>query len=340
MEPLLATKLSVVPDPHIEAWESFVRSHPHGSIFQHPALFLLYKTVKNISSGVLAAINEDGAILGILSYVIFSEGGVKENFTKRSIISGGPLVAGNDPVIVKRLLEAYERDRRGKGVIYTEFRNMYDTTSIREVFEKNNFQFVDHLNIYIDLSKPEKDIILDMHKKRLSNIKRAIKKGIYSRELAGEMELTEAYNLIKKTYNRVHLPLPAKELFLKASDYLKDGIRFYGAFNQDKMIGSRVYLLFGNTIYDWYAGSDEDFFNLHPNDILPWDMIFRGKSENFRVYDFGGAGKPGKPYGVRTYKERFGGATVNMGRYIKIHKPILYNLGRWVIKYYKYFKHL
>ncbi len=81
-------------------------------------------------------------------------------------------------------------------------------------------------------------------------------------------------------------------------------------------------------IYDWYAGSDLDYANLHPNDLLPWKGMLWAKEKGYQVYDFAGAGSPAKKYGVRDYKLRFGGKLENFGRYQCIHRPLFYQIGK------------
>lgn len=331
--------IRITADPDLDLWKSFVLAHPCGTIFQYPGISSLYNAAGS-SSGVVAAIDNKGTITGVLVYVILAGTGKQKLFTKRAIISGGPLAVNNDPVILQLLLNAYEQEVKKAGIIYTEIRNHHDTSTVRPAFEQLGYRFTDHLNIYIDLLRSDNELIQDVHKKRMSNIRRAVKKGVISRELKTEDEIRLAYNLIKKTYHRVNLPLPPADLFLKAAQHLGGSVEIYGAFSQGEMIGARVYLLFRDTVYDWYAGSDESKFHLHPNDILPWDMIWRGKKAGFSTYDFGGAGNPAKPYGVRTYKERFGGQTINRGRYRKVHKRLLYGLGSFAIRYYKFFRHL
>lgn len=52
------------------------------------------------------------------------------------------------------------------------------------------------------------------------------------------------------------------------------------------------------------------------------------------TFDFMGAGKPNKPYGVREFKKRFGGELVEYGRYRLICKKKYFNLGKFVMKLY------
>ena len=47
-----------------------------------------------------------------------------------------------------------------------------------------------------------------------------------------------------------------------------------------------------------------------------------GAENGCHTFDFGGAGKPNKEYGVREFKRQFGGALVNYGRCKKIHSPL------------------
>ena len=104
----------------------------------------------------------------------------------------------------------------------------------------------------------------------------------------------------------------------------------FGAFDDAELIGVRLELCYKGLIYDWYAGSDDQFKNRYPNDFLPFHILFWGKENGFDKFDFGGAGKPDKPYGVREHKLKFGGELVNFGRYEKIkstHNHVFFESG-------------
>ena len=75
---------------------------------------------------------------------------------------------------------------------------------------------------------------------------------------------------------------------------------------------------------DWYAGADDNYLEFRPNDVLVWEVLKWGKISNYSLFDFGGAGKPNVPYGVRDYKLKFGGELVNFGRFEIVNKPVLY----------------
>ncbi len=55
----------------------------------------------------------------------------------------------------------------------------------------------------------------------------------------------------------------------------------------------------------------------------------------YKHFDMMGAGKPNEDYGVREFKEKFGGELVENGRFLYILQPHLYKLGKKVIQIIK-----
>ncbi len=127
-------------------------------------------------------------------------------------------------------------------------------------------------------------------------------------------------------------------MFFNSQLILDNKIKFFGAFWEDQMIAGQVRLCYKDTVYAWYAGSDSDYFYKRPNDFLLWNVILWSKDNNYGFFDFGGAGKPTIPYGVRDYKLKFGGELVNYGRYEKEHKKLFMFIGRNAYKLYKIIK--
>ncbi|MBN1969580.1 MAG: peptidoglycan bridge formation glycyltransferase FemA/FemB family protein, partial [Candidatus Delongbacteria bacterium] len=87
--------------------------------------------------------------------------------------------------------------------------------------------------------------------------------------------------------------------------------------------------------YDWYAGSYYEYYNKNPNDILPWEVFKYAQENGVHLFDFGGAGHPNQSYGVRDYKQKFGGNTINTGRFIRVNKPFVYMIGKLGLKIWK-----
>lgn len=317
-------------------WERFVMEHPRGNIFQSPAMFDVYGATPNYYPGVLAVKNSYGRMQGILCYNIISEPSFRHRFTARSIITGGPLVVNNNPHYTAVLLQRYCQIMNSQQVIYTQVRNLFDTSLMQTVFLNEGFEYEDHLNILIDLDQSPEELLTQMHRKRAANIRRASKKKIDIRPLSDPEEIHMACSLVQKTYSRINIPAPPRELFLNAWSIPGNKVLFLGAFSGSVLIGCRVYLVYKKMMYDWYAASDLHYSHLHPNDLLPWQAMLWGREHAISTYDFAGAGKPGKPYGVRDYKMRFGGTLHNFGRYTLVHKPWLFRLGKLGMSIYKY----
>ncbi len=139
---------------------------------------------------------------------------------------------------------------------------------------------------------------------------------------------------------RAKLPIPNYSFFENIYKKSQDnfGFKIYSAKFESKIIGCMLALVYKNTIYDFYAGANEEYYNKYPNDLIPWEVFLWGKKNDFTQFDFGGAGKPNIPYGVRDYKKKFGGVFVNYGRFENIHKPLLMRLGKLGIQILKKIK--
>jgi len=289
----------------------------------------VWQFTRNNTPFLVAAVTVEGEIKGLVQGVIQKEyPGVLGIMTSRAIVWGGPLVEDDDEQVYRLLFREYCRLVE-KRVIYSQFRNLWPQDHVRELLDRLGFLYEDHLDIHVDLTRTEDELWNDVHSKRRNEIRRARREGTVVQELTAKKHVLEAYAILKDVYGRARLPLHHASLFEAAFDTLGPGgmVRFFGAFCDRKLIGAIVVLCFNGIVYDWYAGSDRRFYHKYPNDLLPWHVFLWAKESGYRRFDFGGAGKPGKPYGVRDYKKKFGGRFENFGRFEKIHKPLLMRVG-------------
>lgn len=310
-------------------WQRFVFAHPQGNIFQTPQMYDAYRTTKNYQPVVVACLQKD-TLVGILLAVVQKEStGILGRLSARSIIWGGPLIEKQDGEIADLILHAYDQ-RIAKNAIYGQFRNLSDISWTKPIFRDAGYRFEDHLNIHIDLSKSETELWMGIHSKRRNEIRRAYKeKTTFSVHADGD-SVTSGYEILSEVYRYAKLPFPDRTLFQSVlSQSTEDfGLKIFTATNQDTMIGVMFALVFKNRIYDWYAGAYRDSLTKYPNDLIPWEAMKWGRARGFTVFDFGGAGKPDIPYGVRDFKLKFGGELVNFGRFEKIYQPLRMNLAK------------
>jgi lipid II:glycine glycyltransferase (peptidoglycan interpeptide bridge formation enzyme) len=323
-----------------DSWRSFVIAHPNGNYFQLPENFNFLKNIPSYSPFVFAAISSSTkSIVGILSGVIQKEDSFYGSLTARSIIWGGPLVEDNSTSIARLLIEQYDQEI-GKKVIYSQFRNLFESRWLIEPFEACNFEYTEHLNYLVKTNNRSKEEIT----KNLSSSKaRQIKKALQTAtivEATSEDEVNKLYSLLKTLYTqKVKKPLPPKIFFIDFFHVIcHQGLgKILLIKTNGNIIGGIVCPLFpGKAIYEWYiVGLDKEFKNNYPSILATWAAIEIAYEHNLEHFDFLGAGKPNDDYGVREFKEKFGGQLVSHGRFEKVHKPILMKIGRWGLYFYK-----
>jgi len=314
-------------------WDVFVYNHVSGNIFQTPFMYRVYTISKKFEPVALAVIDGNKDIQGILLAVVlkYYEGPVG-NFTARSIIHGGPLVKNNDPIVLNLLLGQYVQIIK-KRAIYSQFRNFWDWGSSKQKFFDNGFTYQDHLNILVDLTKSEEQLWDEMNPKGRNKVRRSVKKGSYFKIEQTEDALGQCYDILRQVYNRAKLPLPDYNYFLNLFKVnTKSHLKIFCAYYDNEIVGCMLGLAFKDSVYDYYAGSRAEYYDKNPNDLIPWEVFKWSKENRYKIFNFGGAGKPNVHYGVRDYKKKFGGRFVNYGRFEKVHQPIMHNFAKFGFK--------
>lgn len=309
------------------AWSAFVAAHPKGNVFQTPEMYDCYVATPGYEPHVLAAV-QDGQMVGIMLYVIMREKGIKARFSARSIIQGAPLAAGDKDETIIAMLQAYEQ-QLPSDVIYSQVRNHYEMLTVNDAFQTCGYRFESHLNFLVTLDT-EEQMWSRIGKGRIKQIKKAQKNNLTVDVYRGS-EVTPAlvqdgYHVIEQVYQRAGLPLTDIQQIQAVA---KCGLLvMFVVRNADgTMLGCRFGIIYRDSIYGWYAGSYQEYYSLFPNDILIWETLRWGAANGYKVFDYGGAGEPNKPYGVRKFKQQMGGTLVNFGRYEKIHRPMMYRIG-------------
>ena len=309
-----------------EEWSEFVFEHPHGNIFQTPEMREVYEQTKNYEPITLSVVDGGGEILALVQAVVIREmGGFPGSFSARAIVQGGPLFVDdkNGASALEMLMEYYDKMVHNKA-LYTQIRNMWDTSNISNFLNSTGYEYEEHLNFLVDLTIPADVLWKKLFKSRRNGINKAKRYGVIVEEVAYEDLITVVYDRLQETYKKAKLPLDDISLVRHTFDILapKNMAKFFLAKYEDKYIGTIVILMYKGVIYDWYAGSSGEYLRLCPNDMLPWYVMEMGSNNGYHTFDFGGAGKPEVKYGVREFKRQFGGDLVNYGRYKKIYSPL------------------
>jgi serine/alanine adding enzyme len=309
-------------------WSKFVSNRPHGNIYQTPEMAEVYKRTENYEPISLAVVDEKtDEILAILLAVVIREmRGILGSFSARSVIEGGPsFVEGEEGLnAVSLLMEEYNKIAKRKCALYSEIRNTYDTSHFHPLFEELGYNFEDHLNFLIDLNKPEEEIWKQIHSSMRKNIKRAQRNGVIIEEMEDKSYIETFYDFLKDVYHDTKVPLMDISLFEAIYDILvpKGMAKFYLAKHNGEYIGGRSTLFYKKIVYAHRVGVPRKYKILYSNALLNYQIMLWGSENGYHTFDFGGAGKPDKEYGVREFKRQFGGKSVNFGRYKKTHSPL------------------
>lgn len=313
-----------------ELWKKFILSLPTGNYFQHPDFLECFLESSKHEIITIFAINGQAQITGLICGIIYREfSGFLGKISNRIIIVGAPLIVPDEIDTAGTLINKFD-ETFSKRVIFTQFRNIFPLNDLNNYFLNLGYSFEEHLNVIIDLTKDIQDLWREIDSKRRNEIRKAEKEGTSVELIIKESDLRDTYNILCEVYSRTGLPLLRYNIFKAAFEKSKEteGFKAFGAFNSGCLIGTMYTLCYKETVYDWYAGSISKYYNKHSNDLIPWEVILWGKKYGFKKFDFGGAGKPGVPYGVREYKKKYGGKLVSYGRYEKINKPILMKIAK------------
>jgi len=315
-------------------WRRFVDQHPAGNIFHTPEMFDVFARTVGHSPDLWAAVDGERvlALLPTVQVTLAGGRGPWRFLTTRAIAYGGllcvPNFQGRDALA--RLLDAYV-EGVGWGPLFTELRHLADVSAIQPVLTGRRFAYEDHLNYLIALDRPLDEVMQGIGRRTRKNIRRGLRKGaVVIEEVRERAGVAACYALLSQTYRVARVPLADRSLFEAAFDvlYPRGMVRFTLARVEDVPVAVSVELLYKDVVYGWYGGVDRAYSAYVPNELLMWSILEWSVEHGYRVYDFGGAGRPDEEYGVRDFKAKFGGELVCYGRNVYIHAPIRLSLGK------------
>lgn len=274
-------------------------------------------------------VKRDGEVKGrIIGYIQKDGGKLKQFFSRRAIINGGPMLADDiTPEELSELLGFLKEYLRGKA-IYVETRNFKDYSKYKDIFERNNFRYQQHYDILIDTSDFD-SVYQKMDRNRKRNINKAIEKGITAEYHPSDQDVKIFYKLLCKLYSeKVKAPLVPFSFFDKLH---KSSFANYIVIKtiEGNIISGIVCVGTGPTLYALYAcGRDAEYRELSPSVMANYEAIKYACENGYTCFDFMGAGAPGDGgYGVRDFKAKFGGELVEYGRFKFIINRPLYLIG-------------
>jgi CelD/BcsL family acetyltransferase involved in cellulose biosynthesis len=305
-----------------DRWSEFVWQHPKGSIFHTPEMVEVFNRSKHHQANMLAAVGAGGQILALLVSVrVQTMPAPFGDLSSRAIFYAEPLCRADAEGVeaLASLLAEHDTGMQTRA-LFSEVRPNSKAGLEREALEQCKYEYEEYLNYVIDLRKSPDQLWHGMTNTCRANIHRGQRHGLRIVEESSEAGIDRLYRCLQTTYNHAHVPLADKSLFLNALRILhpKGMLKVFVACCGDRPVGASALLLFKQTAYEWYWGAAR-LKSVYPAENVTWNRIEWSQQQGYQRYDFGGAGWPGKPYGVRDFKAKFGGELVNYGRYRKVY---------------------
>ena len=360
-----------------EEWSKLVQTSATGTWFQMPEAYEFFASQPKLFKPFVVGVIYDPAgaqtlLRGVsVGYVTVERNPIKQYFTRRAIIIGGPCFADDcTDEEVNALLCALKSTllsgRDGVGSpIYIETRNFNSYEKWKGAFEKAGFEYKRHLNFHVDCTDKEK-MWERLSETRRRQIRKVTNEGVKEftnervKELASEgvseQDVREWYEILTELYRtKVKTPLWPVEFFLEFYRQ-KRGIYLLRK-HEGKVIGGMMAVIMKPTpnpflkegekeqpqnrpqngaIYEWYiCGLDAEYKEKYPSVMATWAAMEYANTHGLARFDVMGAGVPDVPYGVRDFKAEFGGQLVEHGRFICVREPLLYEIGALAVKMMK-----
>lgn len=327
-----------------DKWEDYVLKHPYSNAFQMPWMFSFFEEVKGYEPIKLFVTDNFSEIKGCLTAVIIKEGnGIRGKLSSRTIVSGGPLInfEDNDALeIFKEIIQTLIT-KVSKSSIYIEFRNFFQfDKNYVKLLNEFSFYYEENVNFIVNLKKPQSPYyyLSESKRRQIKKAKQENSKVIIAQTID---EVKDFYNILVDLYKyRAKKPLADWSFFREFfTNYCSSNKGLYLLVKKDNItIGGIMCIIHKETIYEWYVcGLDRDFKYNYPSVLATWAAIEYGYKNGFSQFDFLGAGNPNEKYGVREFKSKFGGDIFNYGRFVRINYPVIYKLGKSLVKIYSRF---
>ena len=310
-----------------EDWDILMKESSTGTWFQSEEAWRFYCACAEWLTPFHTEVKRGKRIVGMVTgYVTKEQRTWKQRFSCRAVINGGPLLAADATIEeVKELLLMTEAEvnRLSKGqIIYIETRNFVDLSPWREAFEQAGWEYKAHYDIHVDC-RDEERLWQRMHESK----KRAIARGGVEEERG--RGVGEWYALLEELYKtKVHRPLWPRAFFERAIEMgvgellVIKGVEEERSRGVGKIMGGMFVVKDEKRVYEWYVVGSVP---------VTYAGLKYAMETGREVFDFMGAGEPGKPYGVRDFKMQFGGELKELGRWIRVCKRGYYNLGKLIV---------
>ena len=323
-----------------QQWQLLTEQSATATWFQTPEAYEFYASVSEMIPFVTAVENNGKLRAVCVGYTTKETNAIKQYLTCRAIIIGGPLLvddATDEEVatLLKAVTNAFTPYTLHPTPIYIESRNFHDYSKWKDIFDINGFSYQKHLDYHVNTTSLEL-AQSNIGKHRWRYIRLSMRDGAKIIDNPTIEQVRTFYTILQDLYRtKVRTPLWSWDFFERL--YHTEHARYILVELDGQIVGGTACVcLPGKAVYEWYAcGLDNCRDDIRPLSVAIWGEMQYAAENGYPLFDFMGAGTPDLPYGVRDFKAEFGGELVEYGRFLHVRKPLLYQIGKWGVKWLK-----
>ncbi|MDO8471463.1 MAG: peptidoglycan bridge formation glycyltransferase FemA/FemB family protein [bacterium] len=191
----------------------------------------------------------------------------------------------------------------------------------------------------LDIDKPEGELFNNIPRKSRYDIRYAENKGVVIEIIDNNLNkyFEDFYSLLSETAKRnnfsLHQKIYYQNIFANC-ERNKNAFLILAEYN-NKIFTANLILVFGETAYSVFGGSDDKFKNLRTPRLSHWRGIMEAKNRGYKFYNFGAVSSD-EDYksfeGISKFKKGFGG---RMAEYSDSYDLVLKPFWHWLYNFRK-----
>lgn len=322
----LGAKFSLIDADNREKWDKFVTSHPEANFLQSWD-FYEFHLARGKAVVRRLAIDDSGKILAAYAGVVET--------AKRGThlaIAGGPILDWDN----RKLVRAVFRDMREQGslhhCVFVRVRPQLgrSETAFSLFADLGLVQAPTYLSVeyaaVLDLTKPEEEIIKNMHRRIRYAVNSARNKHFEIERSTDPARIHEFYQIQQETARRQHFVEFSEDFLTKQfAAFAEHGEAvLYIAKHEGRVLAENFMIFYGNEASYHYAVSTELGTKLSGSPILHVEAMRDARERGIKRYNLWGiVGEDEKDhrfYGVSFFKRGFGGEEL---KYLPAHDLVI-----------------
>ena len=233
-------------------------------------------------------------------------------------IPHGPVVkAANDEHQIKEFSKILTHIATEENAIFVRFDSRFHNSNYGSkvpLYAHHSVYFQPKCEWVLDIDKPENELLGDMPKDSRYDIRYAENKGVKVEILDNNLinYIDDFYSLMGKTAQRGNFNLHPKKYYenILINCEKNNNAFFVVANHNSNIVVINFVLIFGETAYVVFGGSDDRFKHLRAPRLVYWRGMIEAKNRGCKFYNFG-AVSPDSGYesyeGISEFKKGFGG---------------------------------